>query len=62
LLPHDEARTVLAQARTIAESGGRRRLLADIARVEYQLRLRMPPSGHSERSEESERVAQDPSL
>ncbi|ABU60440.1 ATP-binding protein [Roseiflexus castenholzii] len=62
LLPPDEARTVLAQARTIAESGGRRRLLADIARVEYQLRLRMPHAGHSERSEESERVAQDPSL
>mgnify|MGYP001078517707 CR=1 FL=1 len=37
LLPLDEARTVLAQARTIAESGSRRRLLADIVRAEEML-------------------------
>ncbi|MFQ3681248.1 ATP-binding protein [Roseiflexus sp.] len=37
LLPLDEARIVLAQARTIAESGGRRRLLEDIARAEETL-------------------------
>ncbi|MDW8213185.1 MAG: AAA family ATPase [Roseiflexaceae bacterium] len=37
LLPPDEARTVLAQARAIAESGGRRRLLADIDRAEKML-------------------------
>lgn len=37
LLPPNEARIVLAQARTIAESGGRRRLLADIVRAEESL-------------------------
>ena len=37
ILPPDEAHALLAQARTIAESGGRRRLLADIDRVERTL-------------------------
>lgn len=37
LLPPDEARATLAEARAIAESGGRRRLLAEIARLEQQL-------------------------
>ncbi|NTU83388.1 MAG: hypothetical protein HGA45_29135, partial [Chloroflexales bacterium] len=34
LLPLAEARTALAEARAIAESGGRRRLLEEIDRVE----------------------------
>jgi tetratricopeptide (TPR) repeat protein len=39
LLPPAEARTRLAEARAIAESGGRRRLLEDVARLEIQLPL-----------------------
>jgi uncharacterized protein YciW len=34
LLPADEARAILAEARAIAESGGRRRLLAEVERLE----------------------------
>ncbi len=37
LLPPAEARIALAEARAIAESGGRRRLLAEIAQVEQAL-------------------------
>lgn len=39
LLPPAEARARLAEARTLAESGGRRRLLEDVARLETQLPL-----------------------
>ena len=39
LLPPAEARARLAEARTVAESGGRRRLLEDVARLETQLPL-----------------------
>jgi predicted ATPase len=37
LLPPDEARATLAAARAISESGGRKRLLAEIARIETTL-------------------------
>lgn len=37
LLPSGEAREVLAQARTVAESGHRGRLLAEIVRIEHTL-------------------------
>ncbi len=37
LLPPAEARTSLAEARAIAESGGRRRLLEEVSRLEEQL-------------------------
>ncbi len=37
LLPPAEARARLAEARALAESGGRRRLLEDVARLEAQL-------------------------
>jgi hypothetical protein len=36
-LPPAEARASLAEARAIAESGGRRRLLEEISRLEEQL-------------------------
>ena len=39
LLPPAEARARLAEARAMAESGGRRRLLEDVARIEAQLPL-----------------------
>jgi uncharacterized protein YciW len=37
LLPPAEARAHLAEARAIAESGGRRRLLEEIARLELEI-------------------------
>jgi uncharacterized protein YciW len=37
LLPPAEARASLAEARAIAESGGRRRLLEEVSRLEEQL-------------------------
>ena len=40
LLPPAEARASLAEARAIAESGGRRRLLEEVSRLEEQLGFR----------------------
>jgi tetratricopeptide (TPR) repeat protein len=37
LLPPDEARTALAEARAIAESGGRKRVLEEVGRLEREL-------------------------
>lgn len=42
LLPPAEARTTLAEARAIAESGGRKRLLEAVARLEKQLNMPKP--------------------